>query len=205
MDLEEFHCSCSDEAIEIAADGKDHDAEVEDDMPHSRYCLEDGEFYYEDKAAKCDLSTNSCSDGQESRLCRRSEHVIFDSLPADLLSSITFDLKSTSQAHTFLVLLAYCLMLTPSAITSRKESKIASNRHFDITESHGAHNKHDANRNEDLLHMHIVLAYLEVLIESMSPCRRFVVDRCPRIREDDTFAYISQDSIFTQVLPRLVT
>jgi len=119
VDLKEFHCSCSDKAIEIAADGKDHDACVEDDMPHSWYCLEDDKFYYKDKAAKCDLSAYSCSDSQESRLCRSSEHVIFDSLPADLLSSITFDLKSTSQAHTFLVLLAYCLMLASSAISSR--------------------------------------------------------------------------------------
>ena len=127
MDLEELHCARSYETIEIAANGKDKDARVEDEAAHPRESLEDGELDDEYEGAESDLRSDACGHREQSWLLWWAEHVIFDSLPADMLSGVALDLKSASHPPALIVLLAHRRMRATLAVATGQQGEIARN------------------------------------------------------------------------------
>ena len=125
MDLEELHCARSYETIEIAADGEDEYACVEDEAAHSRESLENAELDDEHEGAECDLRSDTCGHREQSWLFWRAEHVIFDSLPADMLSGVALDLKSASHPSALVVLLAPRRMRATLAVATGQQGEIA--------------------------------------------------------------------------------
>ena len=125
MDLEELHCARSYEAIEIAANGKDKDARVKDEAAHPRESLEDAELDDEHEGAESDLCADACGHREQSWLLWWAEHVIFDPLPADMLSGVALNLEPASHPSTLVVLLAHRSMRATLAVATGQQGEIA--------------------------------------------------------------------------------